>query len=185
MITCWLCQKNISSHVDDNTTLSNWARQHIESCPGCRTFSESAAALHQQLPAAAKAEKRESPPFLHGKIMAKVRLQERERQPSQGRSRWAIAFATACVLVAGVVFLRQPSTEKENSIASSQPPTEQALTVNLPVAKQVNQWTKNLDAPLENETQLVLNDAKTALDALKKSFLPENLVASSSEQAPR
>jgi hypothetical protein len=64
-------------------------------------------------------------------------------------------------------------------------PTELALKVNLPSVAQLDHWTTRLDAPLEQETQLVLLDARTALDTLARSFVPEGFLATASDPERR
>jgi hypothetical protein len=94
-------------------------------------------------------------------------------------------LAAACLLLAGIVWLRKPTVPGQNEFGLKSVPAGLALNVNVPSATQVGQWTKTFDGPLENETQLVLNDAKAAFDSLKNSLLPENLVASSPESSLR
>jgi predicted anti-sigma-YlaC factor YlaD len=171
--------------VDAHTALPDWTQRHAQSCPGCRQFYESAKTLAQQLSASVDKERLPSA-FLHGKIMSAIRAQENvELQPARGRLVWAIAVGTACVLLAGIVWLREPTAPGQNKSGPTSVPAELALNVSVPSATQVGQWTKTFDGPLENETQLVLNDAKAAFDSLKSSLLPDNLVASSPESPLR
>ena len=94
-----------------------------------------------------------------------------------------MGLGTACLIAAGIVWLRQPSAPHPSASGVTASPAELALNVNLPTVAQVDQWTKTLDAPLEEETKLVLIDAKAALVTLSSSFLPETLLTSSPETA--
>ena len=116
-------------------------------------------------------------PFLHAKIMSAIRAEtEPALKPRPTRQFAASAFilTTACVLLlAGIIWMRQPAITGQGPSAPAPALPDLAFNVALPSAAQVNQWTTALDAPLEKETQLVLNDAKNALNSLKNSFLPE------------
>jgi hypothetical protein len=143
--------------------------------------------MARQLSLSADNERRPPSPFLHGKIMSAIRAEENLKpQPARARLNWAIPVTAACLfLLAGIVWLLQPAAPSQNASRSAAVPTAQALNVTLPSAAQVGRWTKTLDAPLENETQLVLNDAKAVIHSLASSFLPDNLQASVLGNAPR
>jgi hypothetical protein len=186
MITCWFFQRIVSIRLDANSALPAWVRNHIHQCPACRESYESATALIQQLSSTAKDQKRVASPFLHGKIMAAVRSRENVQVEAQrGRSRvgWRMAAGTVCLVAASILWLRLPFRPGQNAAKTTASPAELALNVNLPSAAQVDQWTKTLDAPLEQETKLVLRDATAALNTLARGFLPEDLLASSTEPA--
>jgi hypothetical protein len=181
MITCWPCQRIVSAHMDAGAALPDWTRRHLENCSDCRTFYESGIAVAQRLSVSAAGEKREPSPFLHGKIMSAIRSEgNAARQPAPARWGWAMAVSAACVVAVSVVWLnRPPAAHPLALIPAPAPPVLNALTPAPPV--QVDQWLKTSEAPLENETQLVLNDAKTAMNTLAKSFLPDDLLASSAK----
>ena len=185
MITCWLCQKTVSSRIDANSVLPQWALNHLHHCPACRAAHESAMALAWQLSSAVDHHRRSASPFLHGKIMSAVRSMDKT-EPQTGRSRlvWATAAGMMCLVAASMVWLRQPPLPDQNASKSTSAPAELALNMTLPSAAQVDQWTKTLDEPLEQETELVLRDATAAINILARGFLPEDLLASSTETAP-
>jgi hypothetical protein len=106
-----------------------------------------------------------------GAIRAETSLRL-EQQPARRGQGVMLAVGPACLLLlAGVIWLCRPRIPAEHSSTSARPLAE--LDLKLPGIAQMNQWSSALDEPLENETQLVLNDAKTALTSLKNSFLPE------------
>jgi hypothetical protein len=185
MTTCWLCQRIVSSRIDANTALPKWALNHMQHCSACRESYESTIALAQQLSATANAQRLSPSPFLHGKIMSAVRSsQNAESQPEPSRRlAWAMAVGMMLLLAAGIVWLRHPPLTDENASKSPATAPQLALNVNLPSVAQVDQWTKTLDAPLEQETKLVFRDATVAIDTLARGFLPEDILASSTETA--
>jgi hypothetical protein len=140
-------------------------------------------AMAQRLSAGAGGERRDLPPFLQGKIMSAIRSEgDAPRQPVAARLGWAMAFAAACVVAAGVFWLRRPPAVHELAIKSAPAPAQAVVNVDTPPPPvRVDEWIKTSEAPLENETQLVLDDAKTAMNTLAKSFLPDDLLASSAK----
>jgi len=106
-----------------------------------------------------------------------------EPQLERSRAGWAMAAGLVCLIVAGVIWVRQPPVPDQDAMKSASAPAKLAFNVNMPSAAQMDQWTKNLDAPLEQETKLVLRDATAAINTLARGFLPQDLFASSSETA--
>jgi hypothetical protein len=180
MITCWLNRTILSSHIDGNTALPEWVNDHVRGCGKCRGFYESAMLLAQRLSSDVNTGREPAPPFLHAKIISTLRVTERrEVQPGRGRLAWATALGLACLFAAGMLWLSQPRVPARIARSPVTSPTELALKVNLPSAAQLEGWTTSLDAPLEQETQLVLLDARTAIDTLARSFVPEDFLAAS------
>jgi hypothetical protein len=103
-------------------------------------------------------------------------------EPARLRLGWAMALGATCVLVIGIVWLRPPPAPNRIAIESTSAPAQQVLKVSLNAA-QVDRWVETSEAPLENETKLVLDDAKTAMNTLAKSFLPGELLTSASQRA--
>jgi hypothetical protein len=94
-----------------------------------------------------------------------------------------MAVGAAFLVTASIVWLRPSSAPLQDAAKATSLPSELALNVALPSAAQVDQWTKSLDAPLEQETKLVLLDATAAINTLARNFLPEDLLASAMETA--
>ena len=186
MITCLLSRNIILSRVDANTALPAWVGNHVRGCRHCRAVYDSARTLATQLSSTGITARGGVPPFLHAKVMSAVRAQARpEVMTNRWRYGWAAAIGTACLLIAGVVLLRQPPVPARVATNSIATPAELATHANLPTAAQVDQWAKTLDAPLEQETKLVLLDATAAINTLARGFLPEDLLAASTEPARR
>jgi hypothetical protein len=138
-------------------------------------------AMGQRLSTSAGAERREPPPFLHGKIMAAIRSEgNAARRPAAARWGWAVAAGAACVVVVGIVSPHRPPHQVVSK--ANPPPAQLVLNVSTPPPPaKVDQWLKTSEAPLENETKLVLDDAKTAMKTLAKSLLPDDLLGSSAK----
>lgn len=184
MSTCWFCQRVVSIRLEANSVLPEWARKHIHHCPACRESYQSAKALIQQLSSTAKDQKRVASPFLHGRIMSSIRSLENvqaDAQRGQSRLGWGMAMGMVCLVVASTFWLRHPFRPGQSVPKPAASSAELALNVKLPSVAQMDQWTKTLDAPLEQETKLVLRDATAAINTLARGFLPEGLLASSTE----
>jgi len=99
---------------------------------------------------------------------------------------WAIGLATACLLLLGVLLMRQNGIISPPAIThatrSTPVPLDLSLGVKLPDGNQLRQWTGKLDEPLETEMKLVVGDAKTAFNSLANNFLPEKIRQSLFEQ---
>lgn len=180
MIGCKICQRIISNCLDANGTLPKWTRNHLQTCSVCRKYYEDARNLARQISAPDKEKIQSIPPFLHARIMATVRSQENvEPQPRHARLTWAISATTLCLIAAALVWSREPSASYRSPSKPASAPAE--LAWELPSVTQVGQWTENLDSPLEQETKLILSDANTAINSLAKTFLPDDLLRTSSE----
>jgi hypothetical protein len=182
MILCQLFHKWVSWHADANTELPGWARRHAQNCPACREFHDSMRVTVQALSVDAEGEQRQPPPFLQHKIMSAIRAGEgTASRPAPRRMAPVLAIGTACVLGLAVFLqLHRPMTPPEGTPASQ--PVAVALSLELPTAAQMDRWTTSLDAPLENEMQLVLGDAQAAVNALKQNLWPDNNPGASPRQ---
>ena len=177
MITCWLYQRVVSTRLDEWPSSTGWAKSHVEYCLNCREIHRVGMAVPQRLSAGAAAERQPSPPFLHARIMRAIRAETHldfRARPARRNSPVSVAVgAASLVLLAAVIWIYRPRTPAEHASVPTQPLADLDFKLELPGVAQMNEWSSALDAPLENETQLVLNDAKSALSSLKNSFLPE------------
>ena len=177
MIVCWFYKKIAAHHLDE---LPAKARAHIETCLNCRRHYESEADVARRLAAGAEAERLPASPFLHGRIMASL-----DRSPGMtgdngkvGRPGWAVALGAMCLLLLGVfVIWHQPSPQSPgiHRTVGASSTTAPPLTVRLPPVPQLREWTEKLDEPLETEMQLVVSDARTAMNCLVESLLPDTV----------
>src|SRR5215469_2867014 len=144
MITCRLFQKWVSWNADASPNLPGYARRHMESCRACQEFYDSMRVTTRALSAGAEGERREPSPFLRAKIMTKIHAQENAESRSTGaRLGWGLAIGTACVLLAGVVWLHRPAASIKSALQSKPGPEE--LTVNLPDGARVGAWMNTID----------------------------------------
>jgi len=186
MIRCWLSRNILSIRIDENRPPPEWVCNHVHGCQECRGFYELAISLAEQLSSVAKTAKGPAPPFLQARIMSTLRASERrEVGRTCGRFAWATALGLACLLTAGIVWLHPPPAPTKIANNPVATPVELAPKVNLPTVTQLDSWTKSLDTGLEQETQLVLLDARSAIDTLARSFVPEDFLASASESERR
>lgn len=178
MIVCWFYKKIIAHHLDD---LPARARAHLETCPNCRRHYESEADIARRLATGAEAERLPASPFLHARIMASLDRSQGETEDNRKRGRlgWAVALGAACLLLLGV-FVRWdqtspgspgiPSAAKVSSTTVLLP-----FTLKLPPVPQIREWTEKLDEPLETEMQLVVSDARTAMNSVVENLLPDTI----------
>jgi len=175
MIACRIYQKIISTKAEADAGPPGWMQEHLRDCAVCREYYENSKRLVCQLLAGAVDQRQTPSRFLHPKIMNAVRSHgEMQLQPARGVLAWAMVAGAACLIAAAAIWWRQSPVA--DSSASVPARTEPTTNVYLPTVAQVDQWTKDLDSPLERETQLVLSDANDALTSLARNFLPEDLL---------
>ncbi len=182
MSTCFYFRRIIRSSLDAQGTLPDAAREHVHKCAACRGVYESERAIIRELRDGAGEVDRAPSPFLHGRIMFSVGRSEPVVAGGSKRARagWAIGVVAACVFALAVIWTHQRAAVTPMAVARAlrnAPPgsIDLSLGVKLPDKDQVRQWAGKLDEPLENEGKLVINDAKTALNALANNFLPEKV----------
>jgi hypothetical protein len=186
MITCWLCHKIASTRAETNTALPDWVRNHVQKCSACRRTYEADLMVVQSLSSTPIRCETSLSPLLQGRIMRAIRSDEILEAPTLrfGFSS-ALAAIAVCLVAVGLIWLSHPVKIGPGPEQLAPPAADLALNVNLPSVSQVDQWTKTLDAPLEQETKLVLLDAVGAINTLARGFLPKDLLASSGETVPR
>lgn len=183
MIICHYYRRIIRSSLDGNRALPEQAQSHIQECPGCRKVYELEMRVVRELLDTAGTQQPSRSPFLHARIMSAIASSDRpaDRKQSWGASIRAVGLATACLLLLGVVWMRQrteptqPQPEVARIYRPAPFPIDLTLDVKLPDGNQVRQWTGKLDEPLETEMKLVVSDAKTAFNSLAQNFLPEKV----------
>lgn len=184
MIACHYYRRIIRNSLDADQSLPERAQNHIQACPHCREVYEAELGTVRALRGAPVKES--SSAFLHARIMWSLdRGQTREVQSPWPRLGWAVGVAAVCVIVLAVGWARQRSRTMARARATQiamQIDRDLSLIKKLPDGDQVGQWAGKLDEPLETEKKLVINDAKTALNALADSFLPSKVRQSLFEQ---
>jgi hypothetical protein len=190
MITCRVYQKIILSSVDADTALPRRTRKHVQNCPDCRDVYESQTGIARQLRADAGIARQEPSPFLHARIMSSLAHSQinAERKHERIWFGWASALTMVCFLLAGVIWFRnQPAPDGldgfQRPLASAPASPELTAALELPDGTQMRQWTVKLDEPLQTEMNLVVDNTKTAANALVNNFMPEKLRNSLFEEA--
>ena len=132
----------------------------------------------EQLSAGSLAGRETAPVFLRARIMLEIRRATFTRsRPLFQRQAAALAAFSVCAIAALLLW-----RERQFALVRRTPPNTgipQAFAalpgaIGLPNQTQVSRWIGRIDGPLENEMQLVVDDAKTAYDSLAGSFLPAN-----------
>jgi hypothetical protein len=177
MTACWIYQKLILLRMDSAEVLPRRLERHVRSCPACRRFQQTHAALGRQLGAEASAEREPAPPFLRARVLAAIGRGERNAQPRRLlRPAWAGGFALAAVGVLLVLVLhRQPPAPSGGPTLAAPPVPAVAAAlpqVPLPDGGRLIQMSELLDRSLEAELQSVINDATNVVSLLAQSFLP-------------
>jgi hypothetical protein len=182
MIICRLHQNAILSSVDADAALPARTQRHLQNCSECRRVYESQAAAARQLRDHAGSETREPSPFLHARIMSSLGHSQlnAERKHERIWMSWAFGLATVCLLLAGVIWVRnQPTPDSSDGfprpLAGVLADPDLPMALNLPNEIQMRQWTVKLDEPLQTEMNLVVTNTKTAANALVNNFMPEEL----------
>lgn len=182
MITCRLYRRIILSSVDADTALPDRTRKHVRNCSDCRDVYASQTGIARQLRADAGFARQEPSPFLHARIMSSFAHSQMnaERKHERIWFGWASALTTVCFLLAGVIWLRnQPAPDPldgfQRPLASAPAAPEPPVVLVLPDGSQMRQWTVKLDEPLQTEMNLVVNNTKTAANALVNNFVPEKM----------
>jgi hypothetical protein len=182
MISCWFHKKVIAHSIDAGQALPERTQRHAQNCPACCQSWEIECELTRQLAAGAGAHRQPPSPFLHAKIMASL-----DRPAETARTHrndpapiWAAAVIIGVLGIFGISFvqhLQRPSPDgqpKERSGTLPQPVIQKfAQDLSAFNGRNVFEWSKTLDQPLEIEMQSVVSDAKTALQLLAQNFLPE------------
>jgi hypothetical protein len=155
MIACLFHQPAFRRHLDDGEQLSPRAKAHLSACPKCR---EMLAAHHTIIGhlSARRNKPRETPPFLHARIMNNL-----ETPPRLSIFRW-IAVAASLAVIAAAAYLMIPTPPTRQAATWPEIPTKIAFKSSLP------------QNPLEQEIQNLRADTMNAAKALAATFLPES-----------
>lgn len=177
MIACWIYQRLISLRMDSAKPLPRRLERHLRSCPACRCFRQTHAALGRQLRAEASAERQPAPPFMRARVLAALE----RRGPGDQRQRllrpaWAGGLALAAVGILLVFALHRPPPTPSGRPSVAAPPVlalaAELPQVPLPDGGRLIQMSELLDRSLEAELQSVINDATNVVLQLAQNFLP-------------
>jgi len=177
MSLCKLRQLRISGALDERRQLSPSLQRHVDACPRCRKFHRQSCAIAASLaPAPA-----DSPPWLHTKIIARIRAAA-PADESRAARRWLPATAglgaIACAI--GVVALSiQRDAPESAQDGDPQPPPAEQFVVRPPVsphpASVPNRFEQHAKQALTQEFQHLATDiagAKNFLTASLRNTFP-------------
>ena len=176
---CWFHKRILARSLDANATPPTGTLQHLRHCETCSAFCETQTRIVRELVAGAESCRLQSSPWLERRIIAELR-QEPEGASTAARrfpSGWPIAATVACLLM----FLwLQNRPVPDQPVAQNHPgsntfATDWASLFELPKVADLTELSQKLNWPLETEMQLVVTDAKIAMNYLADSTLPEPL----------
>jgi hypothetical protein len=184
---CWFHKRILSRRLDANAPPPTGTLLHVQHCATCSAFYETQRRIVRELVAGAESSRWQSSPWLERRIIAELR-QEPERAGMAARrflSGWPTTATAACLLM----FLwLQNRPVPDQPVAQSHPDAaaaDLASLFELPKGEELSELSRKLNWPLETEMQLVVTDAKSAMNHLANCILPEPLLqAAFNESAP-
>ncbi len=176
-LSCLLCRWNAARCLDDGRTPAGWTAGHLSGCARCRASYEREREIAARLMVkSSDAAAPEVPRFLHDRILAN--LDTRPAPSPSGLRVAGWASATAAVLIS-VLALQSRNDGGGQKLTSGSPPERVQIggrvfagLGGISGEQAVRALDARLDGPLEGEFRLVVDDARTALRGLSKSFLP-------------
>ena len=179
MIKCWHYRGIITRSADENTPLPPAAQSHIAQCQACRRLFDAEYEIVRRLSAtAATRMRRQPPPFLHARIMARINDSQPvvHRGSNPARLLWPVAVAAGCIALTTILLWPGPSPVSVQ-LALVQParPSQTAPSPGAPRAGLPVQWPAFPENPLDTEMRAVIHDARGAVTALADNFFPEKL----------
>ena len=180
-MTCWYHKRILSRSLDANAPPPAGTLEHLRHCATCSAFYETQTRIVRELVDGAESCRLQSSPWLERRIIAELRQEPEEAGRAARRfpSGWPIAATAACLLLGAFLWLQnrpvpdQPAAQSHP--ASDASTAELASLFELPKEADLSELSRKLNWPLETEMQLVVTDAKTAMNYLADSFLPEPL----------
>lgn len=179
MIRCWYYRRFIGRFLDTGSALSPAVHQHLNACPECRNFYYTGVQLVERLTSDAAGQRTPPSPFLHARIRASLNRPTPRPQITQVW-RLAPALGAATVVLAALLLFRGSNPPSQNPapavVLSDDSSGSQLLTQAARWAsrQKMLELSQSLDAPLEQELQFVVDDAKQAMRLLAANFLPGN-----------
>jgi hypothetical protein len=158
MIACPFHQPAFRRHLDDGEQLPPRAKAHLSACPKCREMLAAHHAIIGQL-SARRNEPRETPSFLHARIMNNLETTPHQHAPAT--LRW-LALGASLAAIAVTACLLIPNRPAQQTATWSELPTKIVFKTSIP------------ENPLEQEIQNLRADTLNAAKALTATFLPES-----------
>jgi hypothetical protein len=178
---CWFHKRILSRSLDANATPPTRTLQHLRHCATCSAFYVAQSRIVRELVDGAESCRLQSSPWLERRIIAELQQKPEGAGMAARRfpSGWPIAATAACLLLGAFLWLQnRPVPDQPVAQSHGRPDasaTELASLFELPKEADLSELSRKLNWPLETEMEFVVTDAKTAMNYLADSFLPEPL----------
>jgi len=167
----------INWHMDEDRPLPTRIQVHIKSCARCEVFYREQTGVRRQLTGATN-EPSSPPPFLKQRILNEIALEERTAsRPIKWRQAGTVAFAAVAVLLTLIVMDSKPEPVPSQIVNAPLPPEWIKLTTKMTSGESLFRVATNFNQPLQQEMDLVLENAQAVLNSLTKDFVPSTLLA--------
>lgn len=183
MITCWLTRREIAKSLDDGTVLQERVRKHLPHCAGCESYYRQQQQLVEKLSSEAHLDVLNPSPFLRGKIVAAVRRAAESGPDVTPAPRFAwsggLAFSAlaAVAILFGIIWNQPAPSPRPSELLTKVIQLSGDQVLEETTGQNFEAWSVTLNQPLESELEFVMNDARSAIDSLAASFIPESLFA--------
>jgi hypothetical protein len=179
---CQWYQFWINRHTDEDSALPAHVQTHIKTCHRCSALHREQSDVHQQLKAAADGLQSPSPsPFLKKRILNEIAGEKTARTNPIGW-RWISGGAFAVILAVVTLFLVNPNPNSEPAPPKftkvTLAPEWIELTAKVTSGDHLFHVATNLNQPLQQELDLVIQNAQAALTFLANDFVPATFLAS-------
>jgi hypothetical protein len=190
MQICWLYRTIASFRLDSGKPLPSRIENHLGHCPSCQRFYTGHQRIVKTLVQTAGQAHPEPSPFLHARIMRSIEESHRPQRASGMWWKWGIGLAGLAGLLLVLIVLQhnggdpEPpatmagSSRPDSPRVASEEPEGEPMPAQVPLInpESLVALGRMLDQPLENELQLVVHDARTALRGLAQTFIPERVL---------
>jgi len=175
---CQWYQFWINRHIDDDSPLSAHVQSHIKTCHRCSALHREQSDVHQQLRAAADGLQSPSP-FLKKRILNEI-VGEKDARTNPIAWRWISGGAFAVILAVVTLLLINPNSDPAppKSTKLTLAPEWIELTAKVTSGEHLFRVATNLNQPLQQEMDLVIQNAQAALTFLANDFVPATFLAS-------
>lgn len=175
---CQWYQFWINRHVDEDSPLPTHVQTHIKTCHRCGAFHREQSDVRQQLRATPDGLPSPSP-FLKKRILNEIADEKNTRTNPVGW-RWIGGGAFAIFAAVSTLLLVNPSPEpappKFTRVTLA--PEWIELTAKVTSGEHLFRVATNLNQPLQQEMDLVIQNAQAALTFLANDFVPSTFLAS-------
>lgn len=163
---CCIVQKKISDSGGCETQMAAEVKRHIRRCPKCRSYMNQFQLLHQTL-AVKDADSVEIPPFLHGRVMNGVKLEQAKVSRARNLSiRYACA-AASLVVITGLVFaLRGGQSAADMRVAGYDEKEWSSFGTLDQIEELVGEGPDVLSQPLSAELRFLAEDLMSVAEKL-------------------